>query len=204
MIGRDVSIPISELADPAWDYVAMGHIHKHQNLTQGRRGLPPVVYSGSMERIDFGEEDEHKGFCWVELERGNTSWQFIPVKARPFITLRIDVRHAADPTQKVIDIISHKNLEDAVVRLIIQADEESENRLREVTIQNALREARVGAIAGVQKDIERPTRTRLGANPEGLTPVELLERYFKSKDIDDARIQVLLAHAEPFLNSDNI
>src|SRR5258707_7561217 len=154
-----------------------------------------------MERMDFGEEEEPKGLCWVELERGNTSWQFISVKARPFITLRIDVRHAADPTQKVIDIISHKNLDDAVIRLIIQADIETENRLRDAAIQNALREARVSAIAGVQKDVERPTRTPLGASPEGLTTLELLEHFFNSKDVDAERIQVLMAHAEPYLDS---
>ena len=54
MIGRDAVILKSALADPAWDYVALGHVHKHQSLNNG--GYPPVVYSGSLERIDFGEE----------------------------------------------------------------------------------------------------------------------------------------------------
>ncbi len=49
----------------------MGHIHKHQNLTRDREEAPPVIYSGSMERIDFGEEGDPKGFCWVELDRGS-------------------------------------------------------------------------------------------------------------------------------------
>src|SRR5262245_20686094 len=53
MVGRDFAIPLGELSDAVWDYVALGHVHKHQNLTDGQRGVPPVVYSGSMERIDF-------------------------------------------------------------------------------------------------------------------------------------------------------
>src|SRR5205823_2381761 len=101
MVGRDFAIPLGELSDPVWDYVALGHVHKHQNLTAGHRGMPPVVYSGSMERIDFGEEADEKGFCWVELERGTTSWQFVPVRARPFVTLSIDVRKSDNPMEIV-------------------------------------------------------------------------------------------------------
>jgi exonuclease SbcD len=88
MLGRDVTVFTSNLAEPAWDYVALGHIHKHQDLNPG--GRPPVVYSGSLERIDFGEEDEPKGFCWVELEREATRWSFHQVQARPFKTVRVD------------------------------------------------------------------------------------------------------------------
>jgi exonuclease SbcD len=35
-------------------YVALGHVHKFQDLNKGQQ--PPVVYSGSMDRINFGEE----------------------------------------------------------------------------------------------------------------------------------------------------
>jgi exonuclease SbcD len=199
MVGRDVAVLLSELADPIWDYVALGHIHKHQNLTHGRDHVPPVVYSGSMERIDFGEEKDAKGFCWVELERGATRWQFVPVNARPFITLKVDVRNADDPTQKVIDKLSFYDLEEAVVRLIITADVESEAKLRDTAIHEALRNAKVSTVAAVQKDVERPARMRLGASPEGLTSMELLARYFQSKNVPEDRIALLLEKAEKFI-----
>ena len=67
-----------------------------KNLNEGR--YPAMVYSGSLERIDFGEEKEAKGFCWVELEKGNTTWQFVEVNARPFVTISLDVREEDDPT----------------------------------------------------------------------------------------------------------
>ncbi len=203
MVGRDVSVLLSELADPTWDYVALGHVHKHQNLTHGREGVPPVVYSGSMERIDFGEEGDPKGFCWVELERGATRWQFVPVSARPFVTLRVDVRSAADPTQKVLDTISRNDLEEAVVRMIITADVESEAKLRDTVIHEALRTANVSTVAAVQKDVERPARMRLGASPEGLTSMELLMRYFQSKGMSEERIAKLLEKAEMFFVADS-
>ena len=45
MIGRDIVVLKSLLANPAWDYVALGHIHKHQELNNGQH--PPIVYPGS-------------------------------------------------------------------------------------------------------------------------------------------------------------
>jgi exonuclease SbcD len=196
MVGRDVAVLLSELADPAWDYVALGHVHKHQDLTQGRSGVPPVVYSGSMERIDFGEEADPKGFVWVELERGATRWQFVEVNARPFVTLRIDVRQSDQPTQQILDMIDKYDLEDAVVRLIIQANVESAARVQDLIIHDALRKAKVNMVAAIQKDVERPTRSRLGASPEGLTSFELLELFLLTKNIPRERITLLLERAE--------
>ena len=107
MIGRDAAIPRSILADPAFRYVALGHIHKHQSLNTDLQ--PPVLYSGSIERIDFGEEHEPKGFVVAEIGDGPTTWEFVrgyQRQARPFVTVRADVRDAADPTAAVVAAIS--------------------------------------------------------------------------------------------------
>jgi len=195
MLGRDVVVPKSALADPALDYVALGHIHKHQNLTEGEPDVPPVVYAGSLERIDFGEEGQPKGFCWVELARGATTWEFIRVEARPFVTIRADVRQDDDPTQTVLDAIARHDIDDAVVRLIVQTTPEDEARLDDRTVEKAL--APANYLAAFVKETERPERVRLGgAAPESLTPQELLERYLESRDTAPERAKKLLQYAE--------
>ena len=199
MLGRDVLIDLSQLADPRWDYVALGHIHKHQNLTRGRDEVPPVVYSGSIERIDFGEEGDNKGFCWVNLERGATEWEFIELNARPMVTLRVDCKTASNPTQKVLDHMKRHLLRDAVVRLIIQLTPETDNLLKEGSIFDALKRAGVFHVAGIRKEVERHDRSRLDVSPEGLTPLELLDRYFKSRDIGGARREELLEKAKDII-----
>lgn len=203
MLGRDVMVMLSTVADPAWDYVALGHIHRHQCLTLGRENVPPVVYSGSLERIDFGEESDEKGFCWVELARGSTAWQFIRADCRPFITLRADVRGAGDPTQVALEAIARHELGDAVVRMIITADPETDLLLDERAIQYALREAGANHVAALTRSVERPARLRLGATPEGLTPVELLERYLATKEVPADRIDLLVEHARELFEQDD-
>jgi exonuclease SbcD len=182
MLGRDLVVPKSSLADPVWDYVGLGHIHKHQNLTANEPGSPPVVYSGSLERIDFGEEVEDKGFCWVELERGKTKWEFVQVHSRPFVTIKVDAREAADPTSAVLARIEGRDLKGAIVRVGVQLKSHQEASLREREIEKALREADVSTIAAIGKEVEREVRTALGGvSPETLTPAQLVERYFVSK-----------------------
>jgi DNA repair protein SbcD/Mre11 len=58
---EDVVIEGSELPQQ-FDYVALGHIHKPQSL-----GAPNVRYSGSIERMDLGEQADQKGCVLVEV-----------------------------------------------------------------------------------------------------------------------------------------
>ena len=196
MLGRDVAINRSALADPAWDYIAMGHIHKRQDVNQG--GYPAVVYSGSLERIDFGEEKEAKGFCWVELVRGATIWRYVDVNARPFVTLRADVRGSTDPTAHVLGLIAERDLAGAVVRIIVELKSGQQGVLREREIGMALKEA---SSVSIVKDVEYEVRARLGGlSPETLTPTQLLERYFADKGVGEERTMALLEAAETILN----
>lgn len=192
MLGRDVAVFTSTLADPRWDYVALGHIHKHQVLNPGR--YPPVVYSGSLERIDFGEEDQEKGFCWVDLARKKTTWRFVPVEARPFHTLRVDARDAPDPTAAVLAELEGLSLEGAIVRVIVQLQTEQEAALREREVEQALNMA---AHTSLVREVEAEVRARLGdLEPQTLTPLELVERYFKSREVEEERLDALLAKAD--------
>ncbi|MCB0253687.1 MAG: exonuclease SbcCD subunit D [Anaerolineae bacterium] len=200
MIGRDVAVPRSVLASPAWDYVALGHIHKHQSLN--RDDHPPVIYSGSIERIDFGEEREDKGWVLATVTRGKTDWQFVPAykfPARPFITIKVDVREEeGDPTSMVLEAIERHQLDGAVVRMVLRLREDQETLLQEREIMRALQSAYF--VAGVNKDIERPERQRLGGvSVETLSPQELLARYFEVKGVPAERAETLLQVADEIM-----
>jgi hypothetical protein len=100
----------------------------------------------------------------------------------------------------ILDTIRQHNLEDNIVRVILQADVETEAHLRDNVIQDALQDAKVSFVAGVHKEVDRPTRRRLGTRPEGMTSLELLRHYFLAKQLPEDRIKLLLERAEEMLN----
>ena len=193
MLGQDVVLPLQLLKHPSWDYVALGHIHQHQAIEPER--TPPVVYSGSIERIDFGEEKEDKGFVVAELERGSCSWAFRKLDVRPFLTVRVTA-DGDDPTGQILAALERAPLEDAVVRLIVRTTADRDVLIRENEVRRALDPAFY--IAAILHDVVRPERMRLGAQEDvaGLTPLEALERYLQVRETSRDRIQVLMHHAE--------
>ncbi|HDQ71459.1 MAG TPA: exonuclease SbcCD subunit D [Chloroflexi bacterium] len=193
MVGRDAVIFKSALADPAWDYVALGHVHRHQSINEDAH--PPVVYAGSLERIDFGEEKESKGFCWVELIRGDASWTFVEARARPFVTVRVDVRESASPLMTLEQAIAAQDLKGAVVRLIVRMKADQEPLVRDREVRALLSDAYF--VGGINRQIERENRVRLGhLSPEEMTDRALLAKYLETRDVEPERAGRLLECAE--------
>ena len=191
MVGRDVTLPVSALNDARWQYVALGHIHQHQDLNPG--SAPPIVYSGSLERVDFGEERQPKGFCWVLLDQHKASWRYVEVPARRFVTVRADVRGEPDPLEVVERAAASVELAGAVVRLIVRMAPEQEPGLRDVDVMPLLASA---FFAQVNREIDRAVRDRLdGVEPAAMTDVHLLERYLTQTGRDEAAAAPYLAAA---------
>ena len=122
-LGSEHGLLLSTAANPAFDYVALGHIHKRQVLNEH----PPVVYSGSLERIDFGEEKDDKGFYEVEIIPDSaggrkTSYNFHIISGRPFLTINAIIKpEDQSPTDTIIRAIKSQNIEGAIVRLQINS-----------------------------------------------------------------------------------
>ena len=178
IMGSDYRLLQSVVANPAFDYVALGHIHKKQLLGQN----PPVVYAGSLQRIDFSEEDDDKGFYIVDIDKARkVHFDFVPVKARRFLTINIELGgQEVSPTETVLKIISGYDLADAIVRVQISMPE----RLAKDIDDSAVRKVLKGAfhIASVSRDVSRERRPRLsGLSPEGLQPLDALKAYYEAK-----------------------
>ena len=207
MLGHDLVLPRSFVARPEFDYVAMGHIHRHQVLPPGGPTDPPIVYPGSLERIDFGEEDEEKGFMVVDIGdpdpatgRRPVAPRFHPVAARRFLTLRVST-NGANPTDTVLDKLrAHEaDIAGSIVRVIIKTTPEQEAALRDDEIRKALEGA--AYIAGISRDVDRPNRVRFGDHAiEQMTPRQALELYMQVKNVSAARAATLLTAAEQLMN----
>jgi len=206
-IGQEHALLLSNVAHPAFDYIALGHIHRHQVLNTN----PPVAYAGSLERVDFGEEEDDKGFYLVEIETDKktgtrqTSFDFHKVAGRRFLTINVDIESPdTDPTSTVLKVISEQEgVKDAIVRLQISLPAEIEGQLRDNDVRNALKDAHYFTIA---KDIKRESRLRLGKwTAEEITPLDALKKYLETqKDITPERARLLLKYGEKLIQEQNI
>jgi exonuclease SbcD len=201
-IGQEPALLLSNVALPAFDYVALGHIHKQQVLNE----KPPVVYAGSLERVDFGEEKDEKGFYVIDIETRKTerqvSYKFHPVKARRFLTLTVNLEQdESNPTAKVLDAISSQkeDIKNAIVRLNISLPSSIEGQLRYNEIRESLNPAHYFTIA---REVQRETRLRLGSRPaEETTPITALKAYLDTQKVPQERQKVLLEYGEKLINS---
>lgn len=199
MLGADLVLNRSDLQPDAFDYVALGHIHKHQQVGPG---TPPVVYSGSLERVDFGEEREEKGFVMLDIAPGArgqraTTWAFRRVQARPFITLRLSAK-GDDPLEELrAAIAARKDLEGAVVRAVINLSHDNADRLRLSDVRRLLGETGAAYLGSITAEVERPSRVRLPlAAGEEADPLQMLRRWLETQPFTPDRQALLLRYAE--------
>jgi len=179
MIGRDPVFFTSTLAHPAFDYVALGHIHKFQDINP--YGHPHVVYAGSLERIDFGEAGEDKGFVLVSIGEGETPearetiYQFVPTPARPFLSVEVTIRGGEEPTEKIIQAIREHDLTDAIVRVLYTVNEEQQGLIDLKAVREALEPAFL--IASIVRQTETSKSGPRAEITEHLGLREALDRY---------------------------
>jgi len=196
MLGKEIVLPMSMVKDQAWDYVALGHIHKHQALEADRS--PPVVYSGSIERVDFGEEKDAKGFIIADIERGNCAWQFERLDTRNFVTISIHA-DSDDPTGQIVQAIERAEVEGATVRVVIRTTAKLNALIKEREVRRALVKGGAFYIAPLVQNVVRPERIRIGLSEEAIsamTPLDVLEKFLQTKEVPPKRITVLRHHAE--------
>ncbi len=175
----DPIVPVSELNNGAFNYVALGHIHRFQNLNKD--DFPPIVYSGSIERIDFTEEKEKKGFVIGEIVESEEGWkceyEFMETPARKFLTIEIDGS----------DLESDLNLEkrfkkediaDAVVRVRFKVLNPGE-KIDEKRIKSLFESAQTLKIEKIFEKPEKIMRHPGLSKTMGL--MEALDKYIETK-----------------------
>lgn len=194
MLGEELTLNRSLVTDKRFDYVALGHIHKHQVLNE----KPPVVYSGSIERIDFGEAREEKGYVLAEVGRGRTEWRFVPLKTRHHIDIPVEPRDADTFMDEILKRLpTQDELSGAICRVQITYPADFDPLLSEQTIREHFADAFDLRIVR-----HRLTSRRSRVLPEAiesLGPYELLNLYWSTKETDTDEITALMDLARTVL-----
>ncbi|MCY4576790.1 MAG: exonuclease subunit SbcD [Chloroflexi bacterium] len=211
MMGNDyLLLPSAFQANPI-DYAALGHIHRHQLIADA----PPAVYSGSLHRVDFSEENDDKGFCVVDIDpalppgRRVAAWSFHPMWTRPFRTVKIAVHVGEQDVMGTITArLAAADVRDVVARVEIQAPTELAGDIDRIRIRNALRQAGAHVVSGVMVQVDAPdrTRTRLerGMAIESLEPEQALSLYMDKSSVATERRAMLMQAAHEIINADQM
>jgi exonuclease SbcD len=190
MLGSDLVLPASLVKDPRLDYVALGHIHKPQDLNKNHH--PPVIYPGSIERVDFGEVEDEKYFVIAQVERGKTrvSWRKLE-GIRPFVDRFARLESAEAVTEQLRAALPPADhLAGAIVRLVIEYPRDWESLIDEAALREYTAECFEFHL------VRRPqseTRVRLPGDQAigSLTPLELLDLYWRANHLQADQIQAL-------------
>jgi exonuclease SbcD len=201
-VGKGFTIPLSMLTRPCFDYVALGHVHRHQNLNKSND--PPVIYPGSIERVDFSEEKEDKGYVLVNLERGRAQWEFCTLPVRTFRTIEVDVSEAADPQAALLKAIKKKDIKDAVVRLIYKLRSEQLDLIDNTAIHQSLSDAHSYTIRPeLVSQLARPRLPELGVG-SSMNPMDALKTYLENReDLKDITTEMMEAAHRLLAGDDN-
>jgi len=207
MLGNDLVLPGSLVRDPRLDYVALGHIHKSQNLNENQH--PPVIYPGSIERVDFGEAADDKYYVIASVERGHTEVEWRKLNGRRFIDRRVDLaKITASGLPTVEDLLARmlvvlspqEQLKDAIVRLSIEYPHDWESLIDEPALRKYAEEAFDFHL------VRRPkSESRLRLAPDQaistLPPLELLGLYWKTYNQENGEVEELNALARQIMQT---
>lgn len=199
-VGHFPALLPSSLRPDLFDYVALGHHHVHQKLGDN----PPIVYAGSMQRVDFGEEHDPKGFVLLDLDETRPRGErvlgihFHEVDARRFVTIELTPQ-AEDPSDEVFAAIDRARIVDAIVRLQLHLRPAQDALLRDADLRRSLEGAHY--VASITRDVEQAARRRLPGDrePGQLEPLEALKLYLESKETAPDEQEQLLERARGLL-----
>ena len=190
LLGEDLMVPKKLLTESGFDYVALGHIHKPQDLNEGN--LPPVIYPGSIERVDWGEAGEDKEFMVAEIQKdGSVLLDARILETRPMLDYKILLESKEEIHQTIyreMDKIDDGNMwkvdPGVMIRIKLQYPEQWAALINNQTIEAMFPDA--FSVQIVQDPI-REGRTRLDLDQDvaAYAPGELLEMWMDEKGIED-------------------
>ena len=197
-VGKGFTVPMAILARECFDYIALGHVHKYQRVCES----PLAIYPGSIERLDFSEEKEEKGYIMLDLTKGKATAEFCSLPARVFKTIEIDLTEKEDPQAALLKAVQKERplRNGGEISLQIRADQVEivDNSL----IGEALENAHSYTIQPqLISQLSRPRLPELGVD-SSLAPMSALQSYLDNREDLSAIAPDILEAAQGLLNED--
>jgi exonuclease SbcD len=188
MLGNDLVLSGSLVRNPKFSYVAMGHIHKPQDVNKDQQ--PPVVYPGSIERVDFGEANEDRFFVIAHIEKGkDTKVDWIKLTGtRPFIERRAVLKSSENVTE-ILKSALPKDMSNAIIKLVVEYPRELDTLIDESALRKHAEKAFEFHLVK-RPQIESRVRLSEGQTISSLSPLDMLETYWKTVHAEGRNMDV--------------
>lgn len=130
--GYDVNIPINMFEGA--DFVATGHVHKHQKIDN-------AFYTGPLFPQEYDHEGMATGVVIVEILEGKViAEEFVPVHTVSYKTVEIDVSDKSNPEKNVIDFVKGEILTPDRTFVKVKVKVGVENHFNKSMVREALEE----------------------------------------------------------------
>ncbi|MEL6939410.1 MAG: exonuclease subunit SbcD [Cyanobacteria bacterium J06598_1] len=197
-VGKGFTVPMAILARDCFDYIALGHVHRYQEVCQS----PLAIYPGSIERVDFSEEKEEKGYVLLALEKGKAIANFCPLPSRTFKTLEVDLTKQENPQAALLRALEKENIHEKVIRLIYKLRADQTETIDNVAISEALLPAHSYTVQPeLVSQLSRPRLPELGVD-SSLSPISALQSYLENREDLEAIAPDILQAAQALLDAD--
>ncbi len=178
-----------DMIPEALDLAVFGHVHLHQVIGP----KPEFIYTGAIERIDWGEREDKKGFVVISPE-SEKLWEFQELPVREMVMINLEIKAEEEATQKILDAIPEE-VKEKMLRLEIGLDEGLRERISESRISEKLK----GSFYYDVKWKELTTE-KLGYVEFTMNPYQLLRTFLKTNYGEHPKYEEILKEGESILN----
>ncbi len=191
---------ISSFANPKFDYIGIGHIHRHQVIPAGPGQI--AIYSGSIVRTSFAEEKQEKGIVIADIQKGKMpEYEFIPLKnAQKMVTIEADIRGNVDIVDAIKRSIHSRNLDDAIIRFYYKTEREKPPIRRAILKQTMPEAFKIIPMRSIVSENHEQKRSHRIKTAE---PITELGAYIDSIGKYESRKNEILELAKKIINERN-
>lgn len=195
-------VPMESLEAADYDLVALGHIHRPQQLETVRNAF----YSGSINANNFNDEGQKRGFWIHELisrEPGNWDSTFHATPYREFLTYHFTDTDVTALIHGGIDEVAmnywrwNGAIQGKIVRILYECSEDKKRAFNTALLEQAMYDDGAFYVAGIlpEKITDKfANRTELARTTD---PEANLIKYLEEKQIDPDQIKELALKARP-------
>ena len=201
VLGKAPVLDVGRLLRQGFDYIALGHVHKHQVFPDPIEGCGPAVYCGSPRQMDFTDESETKGVVIVDFDADGEyeSHEFVPILTPRFHTVQVDVVTGDEISGLRQQVTDKGAIKDDTVRVQLSGPAAVLSTVSDDAIADALDGLRLAYVLRRATDTERRRSQTLEA--EAGTPLEALDQYMAMLNVGASERGAYRNHAERLMQN---